>query len=208
MKPLTRLIGYALILALTQPFEGCTQGCRDCSSQPFTEDVRQYFFNFKPGSYWIYKNTLNNDIDSVYFVSQTMEKDAVNGESRECFIDRGSFLWKGFAKTRSFGLVVIADRPELSISFGADVGFYGDRDGSTQETLPINGKLFNTITFTNCCAASSGLKCPSGYPCNTSFFEMMKITFSKDIGMVRWQARRHPVYGDVVYELVRYNIIL
>ncbi len=72
MITLLRFIGYVLILLMTFQFGSCSNllGCSKCNDKVISLDLKHYFFNFKPGSYWIYQNTKNGDLDSVYFVKK------------------------------------------------------------------------------------------------------------------------------------------
>jgi hypothetical protein len=176
-------------------------GCKKCEDRLVRPDIKQYFFNFKPGSYWIYKNTQNSDIDSVYVVSR--DSLVLNDGRTDCFQEYITVGLKGFAKNKIFSYQIFGWTNNSQISRKSEIDYNGDYKFLNQEKI-INGKVYqNLIGIDHTCLS---YQCP-GCGCDNKTFRFQHLYFAKNVGLVSWEADYHPTYGSVVYELVRYEIV-
>ncbi len=201
---LRRLFSYLLLLCLPLGWGwGCTACGTDCEDKPFTEQVRSYFLGFKPGSYWIYRNMQNGDIDSVYLVSETV----LNlGKSPVCRLESGYVVLKGFAENQNFGYYIGSNNNTISIAGASDTDFYGNYDVNTVASLTVAQQLFQrAISLTHCCITGTG-ECYKP-ACSGAYFRFRKLVFVPDTGLVRWEAENYPSFGKVTYELIRSKVM-
>ena len=64
---------YFVCLLLTVFLTSCIQDTfEDCEEHYFSETFKSYVF-YKPGSLWIYNDTLISETDSVYLIEQNVE---------------------------------------------------------------------------------------------------------------------------------------
>lgn len=196
-----RLYSYLLLSSL--PFLvntgllSCNGKCKDL---PFTPDVREYFLDFKEGSYWIYRNVANGDIDSVYFVSQNIYPSAGAKGGPICSQEYSTVKFTGFAE-KQFGYVVKSWNNEMEISSSSEIGFAGDYNFQKVEDRLFSGQKYNeVIILINCCFNGCNNACDKNY------FRFLKLYYARQIGIVRWEAENHPQYGNAIYELIRYKV--
>jgi len=199
------VVAYALLVAmpllLSWGFPGCI-GNIPCKPAPFTAQVRSYFLDFKPGSYWIYRNLQNGDIDSVYFVSENITQ----GPTRpECKDENSTTILKGFAGDKRFGYYITSWDNTIESS-QSDIVFQSTHNADKPASLTINGRSYGTtISIVHCCVTSDR-QCYIE-ACTPPYFRLLRAVFAADIGLVRWEAENYPGFGKVTYELVRSNIV-
>ena len=200
-----RLFSYLLLLCLPLGWGwGCTACGGECEDKPFTEQVRSYFLGFKPGSYWIYRNVQNGDIDSVYLVSETIDSNL--GKSPTCRLESGYVILKGFAGDKQLGYLINSNNNVISIAGTSDTDFYGDYDSNNTAPLTVAQQLFKqVITLSHCCLTGRASCYQAG--CSGKYFRFLHLNLAQEIGLVRWEAENYPSSGKVTYELIRSKIV-
>jgi hypothetical protein len=204
LRYVRRAIAYALLVAmpllLSWGLPGCI-GSIPCKPTPFTAQVRSYFLDFKPGSYWIYRNIQNGDIDSVYFVSQSM----FDADKPECQTQYSTTILKGFAGDKQFGYYITSWNNTIENN-QSDIHLNTDYDTGQAMSSTVNGKVYaQSIRLTHCCVAGSSSCYKPG--CDFKIFRFLNVVFASNVGLIRWEAENYPGFGTVTYELVRSNIV-
>ncbi len=198
MKTFQKLMAWGLLLSLPALLVSCWGKCVD---KLFTPDHYAYFLDFKPGDYWIYRNVANGDIDSVYFVSRTISPEAVPKGGTTCSQEYATVRLKGFAKSLTYEYIVQSWDGTMQVELSpTTISYYGKYDVNIQIPATINGRNYaKTISTTHCCIEGCTNFCGG---INTRF---NRLEFAKSVGIVRWEAIRHPQFGTVIYELIRSN---
>ncbi len=199
-----RLLSYLLLCLPLVGNWGCRACGNACEDKPFTEQVRSYFLGFKPGSYWIYRNTQNADIDSVYFVSETIDSNL--GRSPDCRLESGYVVLKGFADDKQWGYYIGSNNNIMVTRGASDTGFHGDFHPDSPAPLTVAQQVFKqVITLSHCCITGRG-QCYQP-ACSGNYFRFMQLALARDIGLIRWEAENYPSFGKVTYELIRYKVV-
>jgi len=195
MTTLKRLIAYGLLCSLPALLGGCWGKCTD---RLLSADKRAYFMDFKPGDYWIYRNVQNGDIDSVYFVSQEVRSE---NKTPTCLNEDAIIQLKGFAKSLTYSYVVQGWDGVMKTNVQSTVDYYGNYDVATQKPTKAAGRNYaQTVSTTHCCIEG----CITEF-CDGITLRFDRLVFAKSVGIVRWEAIRHPKFGTVTYELIRSN---
>lgn len=195
-----RSLPYLLLVSLFLFLYACFSDCKD---RLFTPDVREYFLDFKEGSYWIYRNMQNGDIDSIYFISQSITHDAMPRQFGvpTCYQEYAGARFEGNTRSLSFSYTINSWSNAMNGNYSFAF-FSGEYDLNKLTTENFSGKTYDkVIAFENCCLSRN---C---YGCNQRSARITKMYFAPKIGLVRWEAENHPQYGNAVYELVRYKVI-
>ncbi len=194
MKTFQKLLAWGLLLSLPALLGGCWGQCK---SRPLSADQRAYFMDFKPGDYWIYRNVANGDIDSVYFVSQEVTS---QNKTPSCIDEYVFVRLKGFAKSLTYSYVIQGWDGTMQIDLATTIDFYGKYDIRDQKPKTIAGRDYaQTVSTTHCCVEG----CTNF--CEGTYIRFDRLVFAKSVGLVRWEAIRHPKFGTVTYELIRSN---
>ncbi len=195
-----RLLSYLLLGSLPFWLNTCTLGCQKCKDLYFTPQVKDYFLDFKKGSYWIYRNVANGDLDSVYFVSQFILPETVPAGGSICYQEYGIVYFEGLSGSLKLGYFVKSWSNNFQ-NAQSDAIINGDYNLGDRKEISVSGLIYkNVITINNCCLSRN---C---YACNEKHFRFQKLYFAPQIGLIRWEAENHPIYGNVTYELIRHKI--
>lgn len=198
MLLLKKIMAYGLLLVLPTLMWGCIGKCK--YDLLLSADQHAYFIDFQPGDYWIYRNVQNGDLDSVYFVSQEIHPQPVSPGDPICRQEDVTVQLKGFAKSLNFAYIVHSWDGDMSIDITSAVDYYGSYDINSQKYLVVNGKIYpQTVSTTHCCLTVCKNQCGGTY------MRFDRLVFAKSIGIIRWEAIRHPQFGTVTYELIRSN---
>ncbi len=194
MKALQKLTAWGLLLNLPALLGGCWGPCK---SRPLSADQRAYFMDFKPGDYWIYRNVANGDIDSVYFVSQKITSE---NSTPSCIDEYASIQLKGFAKSLTYSYVIQGWDQNISIDMGSTIDYKSGYNFTQVKPQIIGKKNYSqAFSITHCCLEGCSQLCDGTY------MRFDRLVFAKSVGIVRWEAIRHPKFRTVTYELIRSN---
>jgi hypothetical protein len=195
-KSIFALLSYLIVMCCL--LVGCISKCPNKSY--FSAETRSYFLDFKPGSYWIYKNVVNGDIDSVYFVSQQIfGNDPTLVDN--CPQEFAEVSYNGFAnlpfsyEVNSWGGEFKASGRYSGMGFLSQSSF-----GNKNDFIAQGIKYSQVITLIDCCITGCYAYCP------IKTFQFDRLYFAPGRGIIRWEASNHPQFGKVVYELIRTNI--
>lgn len=208
VAPLRRLLAYGLLLLMPLGMgwglPGCSACSETCDDQLFSPATHAYLLDFKPGSYWIYRNTQNGDLDSVYLVSAQV--DSIKNRAPECLQESAYVILKGFAGKLQWGYTLSTYSNIIDSGGPSDIGFSGDFDLQHPVSLLVNQQAFSEILpLTNCCITGRAACYQEG--CTKHYFRLLQLYFARNIGLIRWEAEYYPVFGKVTYELIRYKVV-
>lgn len=191
-------------------FIGCSiTQCNFCGNycdirHEFTPEFKRYFLDFGAGSYWIFKDTINNRIDTLKLIENNAQ---YQGNKLECFSDTRAMSYTMTPRIDLF-IGFSADSPK---HFSGSYNFYTTEiDFDKTVYMEIIGKTYKVIALNNCCLNFS---CPDNeskyiFRCGTARgIAPSKMYFSPAIGLVKWETEDHPVYGKASYALIKSNII-
>ena len=181
---------YFLPLFLLTLFLGCDGPYNDCPQYRFSDNYKSYTF-FNEGSWWVYKDTVYHQTDSMSLIAQSVEfidYCDYNTQSEEVLEQQFSSTF--FAVNNkihghaSFG--------EYNTDGNVPVGIFMDRGVVAQppeflDSLKVNGVWYQSI-----------------YVFKSGSHEYY---WAKDIGLVK-KVLPYPATSDTVYhfDLVRYQL--
>jgi len=175
------------------------QFCADCPYATFPPEVESYF-EFKEGSYWIYRDVSNNTFDSLYIISSSKRLGV-----RHC----GDAHLDQRIGSKSLEMYLTINAKDLSLFLtGGDFVSNRINFGTTFSQTILNKRYENLVAVDNCCVSNT---CSSYFKTcetiNSSIFLINSFVFAPNIGLIKWETEKHPIYGKTTFELVRYKIV-
>ena len=186
--------------------------CKDCDSILLPAGFSHYMTGFGVGSKWYYVDTLQHDTDTVSITVydkgiRATQKKQFPIDCEECGTETALTDYLGFALTdsasqrKNFSLKAEA-LPDNSFTLknaSGDVVFIAKNISFTpQDSMLVGGKMYKNVielSTEDCTADTSLAYCHKTYP----YFS--KLFFVKGKGIVRWEVKNHPVYGDAAFDL-------
>jgi len=169
---------------------------KNCDQHYFSDEYKSYVF-FKEGSYWIYQDTLNNKIDSVYLLHHNVSLNdyCIPSSPYEEILEQ-SYYSSFFNKfTDTIGSYGHASRNTFNGGvFSGDFSLYmdsGNWQGITYElldSLQINNYWYKDVRILA--------------------YDFNKYYWAKDIGLVKKTFTYYKL-GDTIYdfEILKFNIV-
>ena len=174
------------------------QLCNNCIYKEFPPEADLYF-EFKEGSYWIYRNNKTTKVDSLYvtYYERTI------GQKKEGCRDDFIRQYLTSSETQKGLLFELYSNPAILVSnaYSSD-----ELNFSNTNIVSISGTSYSkTIIAENCCLSNA---CKNTKFCNNNGdIVIRKAYFAPNIGLIKWETEKHPIYGKTTFELVRYKIV-
>jgi hypothetical protein len=173
----------------------CDGPYKNCPEHYFSEEFKSYTF-FNDGSYWVYQDTLNNKLDSIYLLSQEIkykEDCDYTGEPEE-FLTQS--FYSSFFVPNEFNIDCrAADRVYLGYDFSGyfrDDLIVGESNNFTYEEK-IDSLLINETWYKDVMVFTK--------------FNLYKYYWARRVGLVK-KVFPDPNNSGTIYdfEIVRYKI--
>jgi|GEM_PF-4663445 len=180
--------------------------CNNCIYKEFPPEIDSYF-GFEKGSYWIYKNTTNGALDSLYVNSYFKTIGSSKEVCTDAAIDQG--ITSSNLGESNLGNVFYLNSADMTLA-GYDFASNQINVKETSTVTVLNKRYENSLVLNNCCLSNN---------CQNSVLEgrcrnisqapivISKLIFAPNVGIVKWEVNKHPIYGKTTFELVRYKIV-
>lgn len=174
---------------------GCDGPYKNCPDHYFTNEFKSYT-TFSDGTYWIFKDSINNALDSVYLLSQELKyKDNCDyhGDPQELLYQT---FYSSFFYPNEFNIICGAEMPiyqgDNFLGFFRDDLEIGESMGFTFETK-YDSLLINNYWYKDIMVFSK----------DNNF----KYYWAKGIGLIK-KMFPDPHNGDIIYdfEIERYRL--
>lgn len=175
--------------------------CRKCKETPYP-DFEHYFVGFKEGSYWIYRNEQNGDIDSVYSIKRDQYAEAARTKSfhQECASIQYISLSMGgfpFATTLETYIYYGLNRLTLTPENRTPRYLYSQVvDLKSTDTAQVNGVVYTDVLKMDCQCDIQAI----------TDHQLTQLWYAKNIGLIQWQYTSYPKRETTTHKLIRYKI--
>ncbi len=194
-------LGIALIIAVFS----CK---KEPESTPINAEIKSRF-SFKKGTYWVYRDAVSGEIDSIVIVEDSYSKKQQNTGVFDEESHRVNIFENGVASSYNsawaLSTISVSIYYEFASSFRFNFGYPFYPAGTTyfnsHDSLTVGATAplaVNGVVFNNVCAMNYKIAEPSNYS-NDSFF------VSADVGIVK-MSLSHVSFSKKL-ELLRYNLV-